>query len=395
MGVHYLIRNLENINGRLPFRLTFNNDEMESDPNIQDYKQIGFGLLQYIGIDGSVIIHSKIIADKNNNNQVYIEKSVIEIVETILRYIKSIIIFFNIFNNDNDKNEKQNVILHFVIDGKPPCKKNRKKIIDDEGNETYKLDAYSLMSLEEKRRFHKNIIKVLKEKIMLFNNDDNDNDSQLKNYNITLLTNYNVSEDERGEGEIELYKFCQLLNKKRQNNNNNNNNNNQYYKNVIISSDSDLISLMLMHQDSNLVIISPLNKIYITNFNLLTKALNLTGEHDVIKFVLLHFIFFGSDYNLGLMTNPNDNKQKVILEGIRNNVNNINEIGQNCKRKRKRNNNDDKFLENLKNLLIYEAICAFMYYFDINNGAKYLLNYSPRLYEISVAKSYIPSINFQ
>ena len=97
------------------------------------------------------------------------------------------------------------------------------------------------------------------------------------------------------------------------------------------------------------------------------------------------------------MGNPNDNKKKVIMESIKNNTSNIDHIGQNCKRKRKRKNdneNDKNFLQNFKMLLIYEAICAFMYYLDTNNGSKYLIDYSPRLYEISEAKRYISLIDF-
>ena len=354
MGVRYLIRNLERIKGRLPF---------EIDPNNQDYQQIGLGDLQYIGIDGSVFIHSKIISE--NRSRVYIQKSALEITKSIIYYLNMIIKFFNYFN---EKENEENIILHFVIDGKPPCRKNRRKIINDEGNETFVLDAYSSMSLTDKEKLHKKIIKYLKRDLLSFNN-------------ITLLSNYNVNENDRGEGEIELYKVCQQLNKKK----------------VIVSSDSDLIALMLLHRDTNLVVISPIKQsIYITNFQLLTKALNLTTESEIFKYVLLYFIFFGSDYNLGLMTNPNENKQKVIANAIKNQINDIDEIGQHCIRKRKLNDDDDddEFLSKFKQLLIYEAICAFMYYFDLENGVEYLLNYSPRLYEIPRAKEYIPLLQF-
>ena len=417
MGVHYLIRNLEHINGRLPFKLTFNIEDkfsMESDAYIESYKEIARGRLQYIGIDGSVIIHSKVVVDKNTH-EVNIEQNANEIVKTILVYVQTILIFFNIFNNDDenkkDQNEnkkeekekrpKQNLILHFVVDGEAPCQKNRIKILDDEGNETFVKDAYSLMSLNDKRKLHEMIIKILNEKIQDFNEiGDNKNYSNL--YKINLLTNCDVSEKNRGEGELELYKVCQMLNKKQLQNN--------YktslpHRNVIISSDSDLISLMLMHQDENLVVISPLVKnIFITNFKVLTKALNLTTRTEIIKYLLLHFIFFGSDYNLGLMSNPNDNKKRAIYDGIKNNINDdINQIAQRCNRKRKKQHNDSNveennnsrfFLQNLKESLIYEAICAFMYYFDLNDGKKYLLEYSPLLYKYSEAKKYIPLLIF-
>ena len=395
MGVHYLVRNLEHICGRLPFKITFNtenNFKMESDPNINEYMQIGKGDLKYIGIDGSVIIHSKIISNNNNNNNtVYVKKSTKRIVQTILHYVRMTIIYFNIFNKKNETlQEDKEIILHFVIDGKPPCNKNRRKILDEEGND--KKDAYSLMPLDQKKKLHKKIIKYLYKELLSFNNKSN--------YRIKLLTNFNLNDKKRGEGEIELYRICQLLNKKF--------NSSPLAKNVIISSDSDLVSLMLLHQDDNLVIISPLSKnIYITNYKLVINALNLKNKNQVIEYVLLHFIFFGSDYNLGLVSNPSDSKQKVILNAVTEQLHNINDIGRNCKRKclkRKYHDdyNDDEynknsqidFLQKFKELLIYEAICAFMYYYDIENGINYLTKYSPRLYEKSEAKKYISLLNF-
>ena len=382
MGVHYLIRNLEHINGRLPFKLTFNIDDdysLESDAYIESYKEIGYGKLQYIGIDGSVIIHSKVVADKNTQ-EVNIEQNANEIVKTISIYIQSILIFFNIFNQKD--HSKQNLILHFVVDGEAPCQKNRIKVFDEEENVV--KDAYSRMSIKDKRKLHEAIIEILNEKIRAFNEHGN--------YKINLLTNYKVSEKNRGEGELELYKVCQMLNKKPNDN-----------KNVIISSDSDLISLMLMNQDENLVVISPLAKnIFITNFKVMTKALNLTTREEIIKYVLLHFIFFGSDYNLGLMSNPNENKKLAIYDGVKNNTNDgIDQIAQRCNRKRKKehcdneeNDNSRIFLQNFKEALIYEAICAFMYYFDLNDGKKYLLEYSPLLYKFSEANKYIPLLKF-
>ena len=395
MGVRYLIRNLEYKNGRLPFKLTFNHDNdfyLESDAYIDSYKEIGSGVLQYVGIDGSVIIHSKIVT--NETKGVNISLSTCEIVETIFKYLRAIVIYFNIFNVEEDekRKEKEKLILHFVIDGNPPCLKNRTKTIDENGDEVFVKDSYSLMSSSDKKKLHKQIIKHLNRCINSYNNKiDN-------HYEIQLLTNYDLGEINRGEGEIELYKVCQLLNKKREKDQ-------RVYRNVIISSDSDLIAMMLIHGDKHLVIVSPLVKnIYITNYNVLTKALNLTTDLEIIKYVLLHFIFFGSDYNLGLMSNPNQSKQRIIFDGVKDNTNfDIDQLGRLCKRRRKRKYNDpgesnteysQKFLQNFKELLIYEGICSFMYYRDLENGKKYLLDYSPRLYENFEAKKYVPLINF-
>ena len=198
MGVPYLVRNLENICGRLPFKITFNTENncyMESDSNIYEYEQIGKGILKYIGIDGSVIIHSKVKSTNRNNNIVHIKENAKEIVITILKYIEMIIIFFDIFNPKDNNDVKKEIILHFVIDGKPPCNKNRRKIFDEKGNETYIMDAYSLMPLDQKEKLHRKIIKYLSKNINNYNNN-NDNSNKIK-----LLTNINIDE---------FYSYCTL-----------------------------------------------------------------------------------------------------------------------------------------------------------------------------------------
>ena len=121
MGVRYLIRNLKCIGGRLPFKI--NNFEARNE---EDYRQIvGLGNLQYIGIDSSVLIHSKIISEKRS--RVYTKQSALEIVKTILNCLEMIIIYFDSFRENDNKNKEKNIILHFVIDGKTPCKKIEEK----------------------------------------------------------------------------------------------------------------------------------------------------------------------------------------------------------------------------------------------------------------------------
>ena len=353
MGVHYLVRNLENKGGRLPFPQTQNND---NNANNSKYRQIGQGELKYIGFDGSVIIHEEV------ENNLGVKENATKIVAIAIQYIEQVVMFFNTYNKI--------IIIHFVIDGKPPCTKNRVEETDK------KKDAYSTMPACSKKILHNKIIKYLQKKITSINNN--------VEYQLKLITNYNIDENIRGEGEIELYKLCQMINNKK-----------SQHKNVIISSDSDLISLMLMNQDTNLVIISPLKKnIYVTNYHLITNALNLKNNTQTLQYLLLHFIFFGSDYNLGIISFPDDNKQKIILNAINNGKSNINDIAQTINRKRKHNEFSTEFLENLKLLLIYEAICAFMYYYDTTNQKDYLLKYSPRLYENSMTKKYISFIQF-
>ena len=400
MGIPHILRNLHN--GKLPLKIT----SLETDVNFSDYKQITNGKLQYIGIDGAVFIHSHII--KNNNNEtVNIKKSSIEIGSTILKYIQVILLLFNKFK---EVEEEGNVIIHFVVDGLPPRKKNRRAFIDENGNFNYiKQDAYTTMTGEKKHELHKKIIFYLIKYLQPINYNNN-KDHQIEitdifqNTKFTLLTNHKVKPSQRGEGEISLYKMCTALNQKKTDS-----------KNVIISSDSDLLSLILMHDDQNSILILPsVNRhtdIYMTNYNLVKKNLHLESHGQIIKYVLLHFILFGSDYNWGLMTNPNDSKQKIIYETVRYDKDaNIDAICRQCPRKRKKkspkgnNNNDEdnsclerdhEFLEHFKNLLIYEALCAFMYYYDIQNGSQYIQTFSPCLYiNCPDMKHLIPYLNF-
>ena len=438
MGVPLLMRNLTDIHGRLPFKITFNTADIETDINIDKYAQLASRDLQYIGIDGSVFIHSKISSNFNKND--FINGNAKEIVTSIIKYIKMIVYFFNIFsssnnttdkittttttndndsNNNNNNNNKSKIIIHFVIDGNSPCLKNRRMVLDEDGNFTYKQkDEYAQLSEKNKTKLHEQIYIYLKEGLKDLNNDNNDNNNNSNNndnenkvilnkYNFCLLSNHKVNSRNRGEGELELYKFCKKLNSIKK----------QEKQNVIISSDSDLLSLMLMHQDKNLVLLTPISNsfVYITNYNLVTKALEFESHHQILKYVFLHFVLFGSDYNLGLMSNPNIAKQRVIHEVVKRNNDNDDDDGGGggildidiicgkCVRKRKKIDiydtncleNNPVFLEKLKLLLIYEALCSFLYYFNVDGGSKYLLEYSPRLYEKSSKIKYlIPYLQF-
>ena len=380
MGIPHFIKNFVSLGAKLPFKTSFPDlDNLlytENDKNISiinEYKNIGFGKLKYIGIDGSVIIHSQIVTDNKLN--VNHEQSCIKIVNKIIFYIENILKYFKVFNDSINDNNDSKIILHIVIDGLPPIKKNRKYSYN-ENNEEVK-DAYSKMINEDKDVLHIEIIDKLKKYL----------DEQFVD-KFHLLSNHTVNSKNRGEGEIELYRFCKKLNEKYNEEDNN--------KHVIISNDSDVIALMLLNQDKNMVVISPLKETYITNFNLIIDKLKLHNKEMIVKYVLLHFIFFGSDYNLGLVCNPDENKQNIIMKCVQEGINDIDEIGNMFKRKRKRRESVDDImiLEKLKQLLIYEAICSIMYYIDPNVGINYLTDYSPQLYRYKTAKKLRSLIQF-
>ena len=362
MGVHHLIRNHADVNARLPLKITFNvgeNANLESDYYFSDYKQIGTGTLRYIGIDGSVFIHSNIIADQieEGKYRIHFDKTVNEIVKNILNYVEIIIIFFNLFNNPVEKTQ---ILIHFVVDGKPPVVKNRQR--------QWSPDPYTQMNTEEKKKIQAKIVENLAKYIEPKEN---------------LLFLSNVSTSNRGEGELELYSVSNKIIAKH---------NNKNVKTVIISSDSDVIAMMVLDKNPNLVAVCPSKQgPHITNFELMMKGLGLTPD-QLSLYTILHFIFFGSDYNLGLMTTPTDSKQKVIYDAVKSGETNINEIARKCKRNKKKDVSDKTYLNDLKPKLIYEAICAVLYY--KKRDESFLLKHSPLLYRQEDVKKCVPLISF-
>ena len=527
MGVHYLVYHHEHTYSRLPLKITFNTGDdayLETENNINQYKQLASGELKSIGIDGSVFIHSHIIGnkiekdsitesgltylqkDKNyllvgdlNDNSLFsinVKCSVTEISNKIIKYVKIICIFYELFfkeencnleanelekaqkvvlnKSTENKNEivenknkitqnepeikvtkkKENVILHFVIDGKAPVKKNR--VVSKT------RDLYTLLQPEQKDYFHRELCNNLKNLVLDFNKNNN-------NFNLIFLSNENRPYENRGEGELALYSFCHEINKK--------NNYNPKLKHVIVSNDSDVVAIMMLRNDPSMVVISPPSgknrQIYITNNELIRQGLKLTSV-QLISYTILHFILFGSDYNIGLI-NPSENKKSLIYDAIKQGENNINEICTKCikrvikkelgpkkkkinpkknqldvrKRNRKRENekeeeeeekteeeeeeerilkkenvpkeekiiqdkdtsntkrlknkiNDktinyskdfNQFLSELKTILILEAICSILYYKSLGNET-YLKDYSPLAYLKTEIKRYKALLTF-
>lgn len=427
MGVKYLTHHHEKINARIPFTI----DKNKLSDRAKEYAQIGTGSLKSIGIDGSVFLHSYTSNDEDIYNNAKI------VCDRILGIVERIMAFFQIFNKEkNDNKNNDSIILHIVIDSKPPLPKNRKEI--------GKKDAYTSLSIDDKNILHKEILQTIESRVDRGNEvlkelssitDSNNtseaegsekNDSQISAsfnrdvcyaamsedekttlhenilnqiqkylYNrpyIKLLSN--INEKDRKEGEIKLFSLCKEINEKYDYD--------PSIRNVIVSSDSDVVAMMNFHVDTSLVIVSNINgKLYILNHALLRSALDMT-EDELITYTLLHYVFFGSDYNLGLVSSPTESKQKVIYQSVKNKINDINDIGKDFVRKRKREddeitkdckNDANEFLTQFKTELIFEAICSALYYINLGDE-RYLAELSPLLYRNEKSKRYIPFIQF-
>ena len=424
MGVKYLTHHHEKFNARLPF--TINQKKLSN--YIKEYSQIGTGALKSIGIDGSVFLHSYTSNDQDVcDNAKIISTRILGIVDTIIR-------FFQIFNKNLHDDNNDSIILHIVIDSKPPIPKNRK--------EGYNKDAYVALSVEDKNTLHREVLETIKSRVNRGNEvlqelnspDDANNpphsenmDSRIANCNTEVLDPYaamsddekttlhenllnqiqeyvcnrpyikllsNINEKDRKEGEVKLFSLCKEINDKYHND--------PSIRNVIVSSDSDVVAMMNFHADKSLVIVSNINgKLYILNHALLRSALDMTQD-ELVTYTLLHFIYFGSDYNLGLVSSPTESKQKIIHQSVKNKINDINAIGKDFVRKRKRTddelaqeckNDPDDFLTQFKKELIFEAICSALYYINLGDE-RYLNELSPQLYRKENSKRYVPFIHF-
>lgn len=389
MGVHYLSRHNEQSNARLPLKITFNADPfLETDSFFfEDYRQMANGKLKSIGIDGSVFIHSHIVADRKSEDDndecffnVYMNKSANEISTKIAQYVETVLHFFQLFENEDEATDDA-ILVHIVIDGKPPAPKNRKKKDQQDS-------PYSQMDEKDKKELHRKIMAILKEKITK---------EMSKIFGKDLILLSNETDTNRGEGELRLFSLCQKINEKY-------NDNKNVIRNVIVSPDSDVIAMMALHGDKNLVIVCPTQLgVFITNHSQMLKGLKLKTSDEFMRYVALHFIFFGSDYNAGLMTNPTESKQLVLYNAVKRCCDNLNEIGRECSRKQTTNvkerlqslENPPLYLKMLKEDLIAEAVYAMMYYYSSGENIQYVQDHiSPSVYRQKERLKYIPLIPF-
>ena len=434
MGVKFLTHHHEKINARLPFTLN------KADLLKHDYTQMGTGVLKTIGIDGNIFLHSYTLSRYDlNQNATFIAEKILDMVEKILN-------FFSHYNEVDGV-----IILHIVVDSTPPLPKNR--------SEKKKPDYYSTLQLDEKEVLQERIVDCIKKsldsyqqkiilqdhklhqqeinlqdqnilqdqqsnlhqqetnlqdqqsnlhqrEIILQENKQLDDYSQLSaskkqdlhNHVISrikqnirnqtfikLLTN--VKQEIKREGEITLYSFCNDINKKY--------NNDTSIRNVIVTSDSDVVAMMNFNEDKSLVIVSNIcGHLYILNHDLICKALDVTSQ-ELITYTLLHFIYFGSDYNLGLVY-PTESKQAVIMKSVKNKVDDINVIGRAFTRKKRKLESEEpdyQFLEQLKKYLVVEALSSVLYYKSLGDET-YLKFYSPQIYMNPEIKKYVSLITF-
>ena len=170
MGVHYLVYHHEHTYSRLPLKITFNTGDdayLETENNINQYKQLASGELKSIGIDGSVFIHSHIIGNKIEKDSItesgltYLQKdnnyllvgdlndnslfsinvkcSVTEISNKIIKYVKIICIFYELFFKEencnleaNELEKAQKVVLNKATENKNEIVENKNKITQNE-----------------------------------------------------------------------------------------------------------------------------------------------------------------------------------------------------------------------------------------------------------------------
>ena len=139
---------------------------------------------------------------------------------------------------------------------------------------------------------------------------------------------------------------------------------------------------MVFNKDKTLVVMTNVkSRLYILNYEVMRLGLVMTDD-QLVQYTLLHFLLFGSDYNLGLINYPSEARQRLIGSAVRKGIKDLNTI---CKMVLKRSDNkkqnysSDHKLIKLKNDLIIEGLCAALYYHSIGNQ-NYLTKYSPLLY---------------
>ena len=345
MGVHNLIKHIKSSFNQI----FFNNELLHWNSNNNN-------LIKFIGIDGSHFLHYCI---NNNNNKKENGSSDITDIESNAEKISTIIFYYvervcKIF-----RVEKNGVILYCVTDGYPPVSKNK---IYEKRRDIYKeIDVKKLMKLSFKKL-----------KIKIKNN--------LTDITFNFLTNFECNDKDRGEGEIELFKFANDLSI-------NHNNNND--KNIIISLDSDILAMMIFVKNPSIILLTPnftTNTGYLYDLNTLSEKLNLNYD-QLINFIILHFMYFGSDYNYGLLNNNSSNSvggyelKTIIYDAVvRSTTLNFYNVLEIAKLLCNNNNfNEDDCYLNKQYFL--EAICAIIYYISLGKNKNILKVKSPLLYK--------------
>lgn len=355
MGVHSFSKSLSK--SRIIFTVQneskieeFLSDSLGQSPS-------SYNNLKYIGIDGSIFFHSYSVEDRIPGT-VDINATALKISNIVCGYLNTLT--YILYNDKNNTNyQKNKIILHFVMDGKQIYMKNRNV-------KKYK-DIFSLLSPHEKLILEKCTISQLE------NNLKKINQSNDINYQVFLLSSKNIPFEQRIEGELLLYQFINKINLFNQNNSKNN-------RYIIISNDSDIYATCILRQDLQLIIICPplINNekemypcISISNYNYILKSIKMNNL-QLFHFTLLYFIFFGSDYNLGLVSCWTKSKELIIKNAVLAGQTNIIFIFSQMRRNYSKANEKivfDKFgVVNYEyyliifKLIIYEAIQSIKYY---------------------------------
>ncbi|KAF7679704.1 hypothetical protein TCON_2495 [Astathelohania contejeani] len=274
MGLHYFSKCLN----KSRIMLTVQNDK-EIKQFLMNLFPNGLHNLKYIGIDGSIFFHAYIVQGQKDGT-VDIKASAEKIRNIICAYFNTL---YSLLNNNNNEHNQCHMILHFVMDGKAMYSKNRDK---------KKPDIFSTLSSHEKLSLEKCTITLLKQ--------------YLENYrNVFLLSTESLPFEQRHEGEIILYRFItKILN------------NDARY--IIISNDSDITAMSILRGDRHIMFVNPpFTQTYIglNSYNHILISLQMTPQ-QLFRLTILYFIFFGSDYNLGLISCWTQSKHDILKTAI-------------------------------------------------------------------------------
>lgn len=192
---------------------------------------------------------------------------------------------------------------------------------------------------------------------------------------IFLLSTESLPFDQRNEGEITLFRFInKILNK-----------NSRY---IIISNDSDISAMYILREDDRvMLVIPPYNGqscIGLNNYNHIMVKLNINSQ-QLFSLTVLYFIFFGSDYNLGLISCWTISKHDILKNAILHEETNLVSIFNQMKRCRSTKNEaiiwqewgDSVTYQDylfLFKLIVYEAVHSARYYKSLGKSNPSLLN---------------------
>lgn len=386
MGIPLLTFQIENVNARLPLPSVesyYDDDDNNEFINDDCYRNLGNrGKLNSVGIDGAIFLHGHITQKYNEDGQLInndFEAMADEVVGCIIYYVKKVCSFFSMYTTTTTSNM---VTCYFVVDGPSPVIKNRSKYRNNNDNNNNN-DLYSKMSLDERDQLHSNVINLLKMRL----------DTQIPFYNFDLKSNYEVEYEKRGEGELELIRYAAK-------------NLHSDTTDVIISTDTDVTAAVILRGLKNIVIVTPkLRKgttgttgPYMSNLYSLSRGLGLNNE-QLIQYVILHFLFFGSDYNYGLINCATPKKKSILYNACLQSshllmINNMKAL----RRPRRPSQKIFNFpMDALKNLLIVECLCSIFYYLTLGERRDILTEFSPLLYQNRQKwdlTTFVASINF-